>query len=300
VDKAWRRQNPQEYTSERWNYMWPSSVKREGRRYGWKDGRPFIFASEPKPPPTQASFGGSPPKPPGNALKPGATVRKGPRQVTLSDAEAEARRNLRNARSQESRNWDKTVMADNRDELRAHYAANTRKAEEELIAVQQRERAARVGRIQRRQTYRAIAKHPATSILGIGAAGTGLAVGYNALAPRKYKEPADTSAPDYYWKNVATKDKEIVGEMQTALDAWGVWPTEDRTLPNGAKVKSKVPQTGTFGRVTRDAVKRWRYERGMDPDGVMTRADIERLLAGPKGFQTDDGAWSNSREASVR
>ena len=71
VDKAWHRQNPQEYTPELWNRMWPGSVTREGRRYGWKDGRPFVFSDEAsKPPPAQAgfSFGGGGKRPP-NALK---------------------------------------------------------------------------------------------------------------------------------------------------------------------------------------------------------------------------------------
>lgn len=71
VDKAWHRQNPQEYTPELWNRMWPGSVTREGRRYGWKGGRPFVFSDEaPKPPPAQAgfSFGGGGKRPP-NALK---------------------------------------------------------------------------------------------------------------------------------------------------------------------------------------------------------------------------------------
>ena len=83
VDKAWHRQNPQEYTTERWNRMWPSSVTREGRRYGWQEGRPFIFADEaPNPPPAQAgfSFGGGkgPPQPQANAL---ASPPKKPRPV---------------------------------------------------------------------------------------------------------------------------------------------------------------------------------------------------------------------------
>jgi len=72
VDKAWHRQNPQEYPIELWNRMWPGSVTREGRRYGWKDGRPTIFAGDVAKP-TQAGFlpsGSGKPgaKPPANAL----------------------------------------------------------------------------------------------------------------------------------------------------------------------------------------------------------------------------------------
>ena len=268
VDKAWRRQNPQEYTSERWNYMWPGSVKREGRRYGWKDGRPFIFAPD-RPAPLQ--FGGGAPK---NAL---AGPPKKPPAPPMSKAAEEATRELKAARSAYTRASNKWVMKDDR-ELRV------KPLEERVVAAE-----ARLAQVLKNdagfKTLKARGKEiidsPDVSVplkYGLGGAavlGTGL-LGVNALMPKERGErPMSPSDKRYYWSKISTR-KDAMVPIQLALREWGEWPAD-------------TDATGMYGATTKDALRAWRYDRGLSPDDPMTKEDVARLLAGPRGYQDKDG-----------
>lgn len=249
-------------------------------------------------PPVQAGFGGGPPKVKGARM--GADrkrVRQGPRKVTLSEAETAARAEVTRARRAEAAQRSKYVMRDNRDEYLAPFEKATQDAEAKLAAVQAKERNARVTRVERRTMVRTALKHPIAIGLGAGAVGNAAVVAMSKFAPQKdYDAPPDPRRPGAFWEDVATKDKATVSEIQGALHEWGNWPTEKRTLPNGQEIEERVPQTGTYGKVTKAAVRRWRYDRGLDPDAPMTRSDLERLLAGPRGYQDDEGHWRYARD----
>jgi hypothetical protein len=261
--------------------------------------------------PAQAgfSFGGKgppsersgPPKANAKASAPARkVVKQGPRKITLSEDETAARAEVTKARRAEAAQRNKYVMRDNRDEYLAPFEKATQEAEARLAAVQTRERNARVAKVERRTIGRKAMKHPAVIAVAGGLGGSAAVIAASKLGPpRDYDAPPDPRRPEAFWEDIATKDKATVGEIQSALYEWGNWPVEKKTLPSGREIEERVPQTGTYGKVTKAAVKRWRYERGMDPDGPMTRTDLERLLAGPKGYQDDDGHWRYPRDGQT-
>lgn len=256
-------------------------------------------------PPAQNGFGQfgrqiGPPRPPGMKAPQTAPtkVKKGPRNITVSPEIAEQMKVVRKANADERKAMKKNVMRPDRDELNAPWTEARIAEEDKLAQMQAKERSRRVGRVARRQTFQRIAKHPTTSILAGGAAlGAGYA-GLKTAFPDKQDEPEDTSRPGYWFDRVATQDKETASKMQLALHQWGVWPTEMRTLRNGFKQKEPVEMTGRWGRASKDAFKRWLYEIDptRDPEDPITPEDVERLLAGPKGYQDDDGHWQNPRD----
>lgn len=281
ADKKWLRQNPQEYTSERWNYMWPSSVTREGRRYGWKDGRPFIYASDPKPPPTQQDFGGSHGKP-GGKEPPGNALKGPPKKPAASRAEAEARAEVTRARRREAAARSKYVMRDNRDEYLTPYEKTTQEAEARLNRVMENDARIKVAGARIKGTVEKTLNSQNRSLLagvGIGVGGgTGLILGYNALKGEKPPEkPISPKDAGYYWSTIQNSE-DAMSSIQIALKSWDLWPDD-------------VDMTGNYGRVTKDALRRWRADRGLSPDAPMSRKDVERLLAGPRGYQDDQKKW---------
>lgn len=250
----------------------------------------------PKPKPAQNAFGfgggKNPPPPP-------IMVKKGPRKVTLSPEEAEATQAVKSARQKETAARRRYVMRDNRDEFLAPYEKAVRDAEAYLTFIQSQQRGRRIERVERRSALQRAVKNPVASAVGLAGLGA-LAISASKIAvPEKFKAPDDPNDRRYYWDRQVATDKDHVGAAQRALNEWGNWSTRDVlnektgepiVMRNGKKMQEPVEMTGTYGRVTKDAIKKWRYDRGLDPDEAMTKADFERLLAGPKGYW-EKGHW---------
>ena len=232
-------------------------------------------------------FGG-PPKPQANALK-GPPKKPAP---VLSRAAEEATRELKAARRAFNTASNKWVMKDDR-ELRVKPLEDRVVAAEAKLA-QVLKNDARLKTLAARG--RSIIESPDVKIpikYGVGgtALGFGALVGANALMPKERGEkPMSPKDPRWFWSTVVN-DKDTMVGIQAALRKWDEWPQEEITLPNGAKVMKDVEMTGRFGKATKDALRSWRYSRGMNADDPMSKQDLVRLLAGPKGFQSDDGSW---------
>ena len=229
-----------------------------------------------RPPPAQAGFSGSKPggKGPPNALAP-----KKPAPV-LSRAAEEATRELKAARRAYNTAANKWVMKDDR-ELRVKPLEDRVVAAEAKLA-QVLKNDARLKTIAARG-HALMRSDDLRVPLGLAAAGTGVltagVLGYNALAPKKAAEaPMSAKDPRFYWSTIQNNE-DAMARIQMALGQWDEWP-EDAEM------------TGAYGKVTKQALKSWRFARGLDPDAPMTQKDVERLLAGPKGYQDRDGkAW---------
>jgi len=234
----------------------------------------------PAPKPTQAgfSFGGGkgPPQPQANAL---ASPPKKPAPV-LSRAAEEATRELKAARSAHTRASNKWVMKDDRERIVKPLEDRVIAAENKLAQVLKND--ARLKTLEARG--RSIIESPSVRqpiAYGVGGAALGGAAigGYNALMPKDRGErPMSPTSPEFYWTTVVA-DKDKMVPVQLALKEWGEWPDDTEA-------------TGINGKVTKAAIRAWRYDRGLDPDAPMTKADTARLLAGPRGYQDRDGkSW---------
>ncbi len=246
---------------------------------GWTDHTwsPWWGCTKVKPPPAQAgfSFGGGkgPPQPPANAL---ASPPKKPGPV-LSRAAEEATRELKAARRAFNTASNKWVMKDDRELRVKPLEERVVAAEAKLAQVLKND--ARLKTLEARG--RSIIESPSVRqpiTYGVGGAALGgLAIGgYNALMPKDRGErPMSPSSPEFYWTTVVA-DKDKMVPVQLALREWGEWPDDTEA-------------TGINGKVTKAAIRAWRYDRGLDPDAPMTKADTARLLAGPRGYQDRDG-----------
>lgn len=244
-------------------------------------------------PPAQAgfSFGGGGKGPP-NALKTGPVKKPGPQ---MSRAAEEATRELRAARSAYSRAANKWVMKDDRELRVKPLEDRVVAAENRLAEVLKNDARIKVAGARIKGTVEKTLNSQTRSTLagiGIGAAGgTGLLMGYNALSGEKRPDnPMSPKDPRWFWSTVQN-DKQTMVNVQKALRDWDEWPQEETRHPNGAVTYKDVEMTGRYGKTTKDALRSWRYARGLDPDAPMSKQDLARLLSGPKGYQSDDGAW---------
>ena len=230
-----------------------------------------------EPPPVSNGFGGGkgPPKPLANGL-----AGKGPPQ-SMSRAAIEATRELKAARSAYNRASQKWVMKDDRELRVKPLEDRVVEAEANLARVLKND--ARLKTAGAR--VKSMVRSPNLLVpVGGGVAGAAIGLGgvvaLNSLSGKKEgPKPPNPRDPDFYWNEIVTKDSSALSAVQLALADWGVWP-EDQDV------------TGGYGKITKAAIKRWRADRGLDADAPMTKADVERLLAGPRGYQDkQDRSW---------
>jgi len=208
---------------------------------------------------------------------------KAPKHL-LSPEEEAIKKEITAARRRRTRAADRVVMRDDRetvlqpiddelDRLEQAYTAASKRA------AKSRMRQARLHDL--RRLYKGEMGHlpqyaaGAATFAGFG----GLALGglaLSALSSAQPKKPMSPSDPQFYWSAVS-KDKDKMLGVQLALSEWGHWDDE-------------VDMNGNYGVTTKAAIRAWRADRGLDPDGPMTRDQTKRLLAGPKGYK-DGKAW---------
>lgn len=267
------------------------------------------------PPPKPSGGGKGTPRPPparkpagGNRLRvaPGVEVlprdpnappppkrNKGAYEMPPSrDLEGEAiRKELKAAKIAHNADRRRHAMKDNREELWAASLAREMRASEAL-ADHMAAKAAKVQKDASRRDRYYDAKDfvntergglkVAGALIGGGLLGTaGLIAAANMGDGDKKAKSEPTMSPSnprFYWERVVTKDKPTMQALQGALAEWGHWDAE-------------VPLTGGYGKNTKEGVRVWREEAGLDPDGPMTRKDLARLLAGPRGYEGDGGRW---------
>lgn len=199
----------------------------------------------------------------------------------MSRAAEEATRELKAARSAYNRASGKWVMKDDREMRVKPLEDRVVQAEQKLATVLQNDAKIKLAGARIKGTVEKTLNSQTRSLL----AGVGLGVGVGSAAilgansikgPPKIEKPISPTDPEYYWSRIKTSE-DAMSSIQIALKSWDLWP-EDTEM------------TGNYGRVTKDALRRWRADKGLNPDEPMSRKDVERLLAGPKGYQ-DGQKW---------
>lgn len=228
--------------------------------------------------------------------KPGAapyrmTSTRSKTPISLARKEDALRKEVTNARRSESRaRSSDIVIRDDRDAIIKSKWDRRVRAEKRLDDYLER-RAKREAFVSGLQDF--AEKGGTGKKIAIGAAtGTALMAGGYALSALSGKHekggPTDPRDPKFYWEEIVSKDESLMSQIQTSLDRdWGLWPKE-------------VAVTGRKGKTTKAAIWHWRKERGLNPDDPMSKADVARLLAGPKGYQDKkSGDWHYARDGSA-
>jgi hypothetical protein len=222
----------------------------------------------------------------------------GPRKPTkppLTDREERAKAELSSA----SRAYN---AADRKWITKADREARVRPLEDRLISAQHEMSEAQ--KAASRQRGRQVIVRKARNALQdarvpLAITATATAAGVAGLAavnglkgpPKEGDKPISTRDPRYYWEgpNGVTKNHSKMLKIQTALEQAGFWP-EKEVMVGGRRVKRPVEQNGVYGSATKDAIRAWRADKGLDPDKPMTEVDVQLLLA-PKGYYDKDDTY---------